>query len=253
VESPSADELAQELSVLQAARQMLRAIPALSDGARRELLGMMRAVVALPAAAALQHGECWAEALDALCEAAGGFVGSRSTDRAGAGTAPVVTHPPVASAHSSPRPARTAQTPPRAAEAAARTAELALPMLVEAVRATLVEWAAQDGDGKWEAMRPARAEQLSAMLSRMSALRLRERPRRNAPADSSPAAAAPAGAVAAARQSPFGHLVTLAPAFINAIGRPAYTDEGPAACREAHLLQSAIREALQLVASTLNL
>lgn len=249
-ESPSADEMAQELSVLLAARQMLRAIPGLSDGARRELLGMMRAVVALPAAAALRHGDCWSEALDALCEAAGGFAGGRATERAGAGAAPASTHQPVVSPVSSPTSAGLAVTPRGTAEGAAQTAELALPLLVEAVRAALAEWAAQDGVGEWEAMRPPRAEQLSAMLSRVSAVRLRQRPRHAALPEPS---AAGTGALVAARQSPFGHLVTLAPALINAIGRPAHTDKGPAPGREAHLLQSAIRESLQLVASTLNL
>jgi hypothetical protein len=229
-EAPSAEELAQELSVLHAARQMLRAIPGLSGNARRALLGMMRAVVALPAAAALQHGDCWGEALDALCEAAGGV--ARATEGAAAST-----HEP----NSSPVPAGPASATQSDAEA--ETAAAALPLLVECVRAALAEWAAQDDTS---AIRPARAEQLSGTLARVSALRLRDRPH-------PPSSPTSTNAVAAARQSPFGHLVMLAPAFIDAIGRPAYTDRGPPPGREAQMLQSAIREALQLVAFTLNL
>ena len=59
--------------------------------------------------------------------------------------------------------------------------------------------------------------------------------------------------VNAARHSPCAHLVQLAPALINAIGRPEHTDGGAMPGREAQQLQGAIREALQLVASGLNL
>eukprot|EP00967_Tisochrysis_lutea_P116028 scaffold186388_cov29-Tisochrysis_lutea.AAC.1 len=226
------EDLARELSVLQAAREMLRSIPNMSKSSRTELLSLMHAVLSLPSTVALRHDASWREALDAMCEAASASSVSKGGDEPLDMAAPM---PPRASAE--PSPSR-ALAPLPASETAA-VAGIAMPMLTDAVRSALTEWAVQSSD-EIEG-RTARAEQLSVMLLRVSALRLR----------SDVAGDADAGAMA--RALPCAHLVELAPALINAIGRPTHIDGGAVPGREAQALQAAIREALQLVASSLNL
>ncbi|EOD28248.1 hypothetical protein EMIHUDRAFT_123317, partial [Emiliania huxleyi CCMP1516] len=112
--------------------------------------------------------------------------------------------------------------------------------------ASLREWSAAAPPPAPSSEVSARASQLSAMLTRLTDLRL---PVGTAhPPAAGQAAVSPS---AARRRSECAHLVALAPDLINAIGRPTSEDGGALAGREVQRLQEAIREALQLVFASL--
>ena len=147
---------------------------------------------------------------------------------------------------------------------------LALPLLTDAVQASLREWSAAAPPPAPSSEVSARASQLSAMLTRLTDLRLpvgTAHPPAAGQAAVSPSAArrrsecahlvpraAPEMRCGSGRGSPHGCgcvQVALAPDLINAIGRPTSEDGGALAGREVQRLQEAIREALQLVFASL--
>lgn len=260
-----------ERTLLQAVRRTLKALPQMDAPLRLELLRMLAGIVGRPAERAVARDACWREALAALCElataeqeqspgspralpsprastvvpraaltafeAANMATPRRETAREALAAREAQAFPFSREAHGALRPGSPST------RAAARTPNLAAPLLLDAAKKALLEWASVAEGAPPPPHGAMRAAQLLSMLRMLCALRVpstsvdaasRLLLRRNA----SEAPVDP-------RDGQRGHLVRLAPALVACIGRG-----GGKGAPDVEL-QAALRDALSLVVDEL--
>lgn len=249
------DDLGLEVSTLAAARRVLLSTP-MQPSLRRRLLQLPCAVLALPAAAAVQRDESWRSAVTILV-----MLSSRAATHQ---PLPSPGAPAAADGASATDVAAPLDDDAPALAAAAglgggACARLAAPLLVEAARRVLAGWVRGAGDNALpDAAVGLRASQLAFLLSQLATLSLADGALPDAGGGSlSEGAPAPANSpppsAASARSGRRAHLLRLAPSLIECIGQPisVYTD-GPLPPSVAELA-AAVRRLLHMVASELAL